>query len=295
MFINRLLRALRNSAYCGMVFFSLLQGAQAQPAPAPQEDRWYDVELLIFKYSNPEEFASENWPERWSLPDTANTVDIDGIDPKYRADFQRLETSSFGAMQEKLDKSVRYEVLNYSAWRQRGLGAEQAVSVHIRAGRRYQSPERVAAGSEFGLFEEGFVEQDLLPEVTIRRYTMTEAKTGNLLYELEGDVKIVLSRYLHVYADLLLLKPVTLTLVQPERKSTGARDPRASYSVAWVPDDTQAGAFEPAIDARETTQQTLYGFNIKAHRRMRSGELHHIDHPLLGILIQAKPVEAAKH
>ena len=33
---------------------------------------------------------------------------------------------------------------------------------------------------------------------------------------------------------------------------------------------------------------------INSHRRMRSKELHYIDHPLVGILIQINPVEKTK-
>lgn len=299
---NRLFEYLRNSSYCLAVALLCLsavpQSAQAQPVPST-EDRWYDVELLIFKYSNPEEFPAENWPERWTLPDTQNSVDVDYIDARYRGDFQGLETQSFSGMLEKLDKSVRYEVLNYSAWRQRGLNKEQAVGVRIRAGRRYLPQAPVAAAAEFGLFEEGFIEQGFLPEVTLRRYAETQSKTGNVLHELEGEVKIVLSRFLHVYTDLLLLKPVTLTPVEPApqtRATTaggGGHDPLAAYQVTWAP---QSPETPDTVQTGESlaSNQTLYGFNIKAHRRMRSGELHHIDHPLMGILIQIKPVEIAK-
>jgi hypothetical protein len=253
------------------------------------QDRWYEVELLVFKYNNPEEFAAENWPERWSLPDTRNSVDIEYIDDKYRADFQGLGTRSFGGMQERLDKSVRYEVLNHSVWRQRGLGREQAVGVRLRAGRRYLPQAPVPVDSEFGLFEQGFIEQGFLPEVTLRRYSETTSKGGNVLHELEGEIKIVLSRYLHVYTDLLLLKPVTLTPVEAAQKTRGVspgggRNPLTGYRVDWAPQQTGISG----------TEQNLYGFNIKTHRRMRSGELHHLDHPLLGVLIQVKPVETAK-
>jgi hypothetical protein len=34
--------------------------------------------------------------------------------------------------------------------------------------------------------------------------------------------------------------------------------------------------------------------NIKQRRRMRSNELHYIDHPLLGLLIKISPVELTK-
>lgn len=270
------------------------QQAPAQSSASPQ-DRWYDVELLIFKYSNPEEFSAENRPERWSLPDTKNSVNLESIDAAQRDNFQIQDpkTRSFGGMLEKLDKSTRYEVLNYSAWRQRGLGRDEAVGVRIRAGRAYLPQAPVPADAEFGLFEEGFVEQGFLPEVTIRRYNETQSKTGNILYELEGEVKIVLSRFLHVYADLLLLKPVTLTPVEPAPQTRNSNahgsghGPLAAYRIDWSQQAQAAGPGMPLSGADET----LYGINIKAHRRMRSGELHHIDHPLLGMLIQIKPVE----
>lgn len=44
------------------------------------------------------------------------------------------------------------------------------------------------------------------------------------------------------------------------------------------------------------SEYTGQAYPVKLHRRMRSNELHYIDHPLLGVLIQAKryepPVEA---
>jgi hypothetical protein len=37
--------------------------------------------------------------------------------------------------------------------------------------------------------------------------------------------------------------------------------------------------------------QRIEEYPIKFHRRMRSKELHYLDHPLVGILVMAKPVE----
>lgn len=282
-------RRARLLRHCLLLVLFLPQ-AHAQPAPA--EDRWYDVELLIFKYSTPDEFSSENWPDRWSLPDTSNSVDLQDMDRKHLDDFQLLDVKArgFEGMLQKLEKSVRYEFLNYSAWRQRGLDKDRAVGVRIRAGRKFQPQAPVPADRDFGLFEEGFVEQGFIPEVTIRKYVETQAKADPVLHELEGEVKVVLSRYLHVYADLLLLKPVTLTpaATAPRERAGnettgGGHNPITSYSIAWT---------QPSQDVFVADEnQTLFGFNIKAHRRMRSGELHHLDHPLLGILIQIKPTE----
>ncbi len=288
---NRPLNRLRNSSYC--VLLALLCLA-AQPASAQTaEEKRYDVELLIFKYSNPDEYGAEHWPQHWFLPDTQNSVDLNNIDGKYRSDFEALGgNGTFGGMLEKLDKSSRYETLSYTAWRQRGLDKEQAVSVRIRGGRKYLPQTPVVPGMEFGLFEQNF-EQGYTPEVLVRRYTETTTAAGSALYELEGEVKIVLSRYLHIYTNLLLLKPVTLTPVDPAAQAgNGTADidnPGTVYSIAW----TETATPDLAVK-NENAIETLHGFNIKAHRKLRSGELHHLDHPLMGILVQIKPVEDKK-
>ena len=34
-------------------------------------------------------------------------------------------------------------------------------------------------------------------------------------------------------------------------------------------------------------------YRMQAHRRMRSGELHYLDHPLMGIVVEARPVDSS--
>jgi len=67
---------------------------------------------------------------------------------------------------------------------------------------------------------------------------------------LEGMVKVSVNRYLHVDLDLLLRGAATGT-------------------------DQLPGGFQT--------------FRFNEHRRMRSKELHYIDHPLMGMLIQITP------
>jgi len=77
--------------------------------------------------------------------------------------------------------------------------------------------------------------------------------SGNPL--LEGVIKTSVNRYLHVDLDFLLRRPA------PTGDGTG---------------------YQPGAE------QT---YRFKAHRRMRSGELHFIDHPLVGALIQINPYQ----
>ena len=79
-----------------------------------------------------------------------------------------------------------------------------------------------------------------------------------------GHFKLELARYLHIYADLEYL-----------------RNQKEAETEQQAADTTQ-------VD-NSTLEQAPYPINI--HRRMRSKELHYIDHPLVGMLIQINPVK----
>jgi hypothetical protein len=82
---------------------------------------------------------------------------------------------------------------------------------------------------------------------------------------ISGSVKIVLERYLHLYTDLVYHRSGS------SEANTGISITPASASVS------------PSLQTED--------FVIREHRRMRSKELHYIDHPLVGIMIKIVPVE----
>lgn len=79
--------------------------------------------------------------------------------------------------------------------------------------------------------------------------------------ELEGSISIGLARYLHVDTDLTFRKKVVVQ-------------------------------YQDGGDVVE--QEEIYDIPVVAHRKMRSQELHYIDHPLVGILIKAYPIESGR-
>jgi hypothetical protein len=85
----------------------------------------------------------------------------------------------------------------------------------------------------------------------------TDANSSIAKSSIKGTVKIILGRYLHVYTDMIYQKPNSL----------------------YAP-------VESPIDNKRYKE-----YLIKSHRRMRSNELHYIDHPLVGMLVMAQPVE----
>jgi len=87
------------------------------------------------------------------------------------------------------------------------------------------------------------------------------ASTSGMTPRLEGAVKVSLSRYLHIDLDLLLRE------VSAQNAATTEYYNSLDYS--------------PFVQYR-----------MQTHRRMRSKELHYIDHPLMGVLVQITPYEA---
>ena len=136
------------------------------------------------------------------------------------------ETFSLTGKADALNKSGKYKVLKHMAWLQPGLAKEDAIAVHVYAGKDYKN--------EFN--ERSFSNQPV--------------------YELDGTVKIILGRYLHLYTDLVYRKIFSIN----------------------------------SSDALGRNH-ILADFTIKTHRKMRSSTLHYIDHPLLGILIEIRPAE----
>ena len=89
-------------------------------------------------------------------------------------------------------------------------------------------------------------------------------------FELEGTLSIRRQRYLHVDADL------RLTQFRQERLSRSATQDaplRTKY-----PD-----LYEAARRGQEYSATTR--FHLNESRRLRSGELHYLDHPALGVLL----------
>jgi hypothetical protein len=272
------------------------------------QDRWYDVELVVFKHAKAEHFFTEQWPTTWSIPDTSKSVDPLNIQREFSAVFSKLPQSAqtFSNTLKALETSSRYDVLAYRSWLQMGLDKNKAVNIRIQAGKTYSrltpasfsATPRIETGA---LFEAIYDADGAIVRYSIPEYALAADNTPleNIVYELDGNIKIVLSRFLHVYTDLLLLEPVVLT---PDRTApTNVENNETGHdTIEQTPSHMDiSGNLEPitpttyklALTPADTPFTTLHGFNIRDHRRMRSNEQHHLDHPLVGIIIKITPAK----
>jgi hypothetical protein len=220
---------------------AMVSNAQANP---PRE---YKVELVLFEQlsASSEQFI-ERSDEHEGWPDLENAVELSTEAPPdgyfYLLPPKDRDLSSSVA---RLNNSSHYHVITHIAWKQPGLDDAAAKSVHIHGGVNYETqfPERLT-----------------LPHIHAdETEAVIKSKTPVTLEQVDGTVKIVLARYLHIYTDLVFRKPVTTEY---------------KYS-----------------DGQVLQSTFLRDVKVRTQRRMRSRELHYLDHPLLGILVQITPIE----
>lgn len=104
--------------------------------------------------------------------------------------------------------------------------------------------------------------------------------------QLEGTIRLVLSRYLHLETDLWLGE---YTLEQPLAPTDAATD---TLPVAQDMPAVDVGLAPEGMtpDNAESIYVPLRLVRLQESRRMRSKELHYIDHPQIGVVAKIIPL-----
>ncbi|WP_428033301.1 CsiV family protein [Amphritea sp.] len=218
----------------------------------------YKVELLIFSHKASDTLADEIWPTIDSIPQRRSRsleYHQQGQNIGY---FTRLPKSSLSlsGKQASLRRSSLYRVLFHEAWIQPISGKKDLNVVRINGG-------------------------DIL---------------DNGLYELDGYISIEKGRYLHFRSDLfhsrrlsheeslMLRKPATEAMMTPVQDT--AEESSADQRLTQPQGESANGN----LYLTQTTIPDFLTVNMKTARRMRSSELHYLDHPLFGMLVIITPV-----
>lgn len=115
-------------------------------------------------------------------------------------------------------------------------------------------------------------------------------------YELEGTIKLAVERYLHISTDLWLsrfaprdnndLSPWPL-LPEAPKAINNVDEPMTSTAAAqsfWLFDNP----LQAWVNNQYQVERTVV---MRQSRRMRSGELHYLDHPWLGVIVRVDPYQ----
>ena len=214
--------------------------AQAESKPK------YRFEIIVFEYTNKQNSATEAWPDNPGYPDYANAIFSISGSKKYTAsrqnpdiNFQLLQPSQFILKKEAniIKRSSSRKLLLHTAWIQSMQSKRRAYPVSLKIGKSYNNQGNADRNNQFGDMGK----------------TTSLAPTS--LRQIEGTIKISISRYLHVWTDLLYSAPNDYAGMDSDNLSS------------------------------------LKSYRHVDHRKMRSKELHYIDNPNFGILIYALPVK----
>lgn len=199
--------------------FSVLLVLLSASALVSAEGTGYEVELIIFEDAKSRYLNSE----KWSYNDMLNNVkDLSAATkPDKDSQFKELDWNSakLAANLKRIKSNPNYNVLINKRWKQTGLDRENSFNFNI------SSKQQTASN-----------ESEVSPAETVSSY-------------IAGDVKLIMSRYLHFAVNLQYFRPYQ----------------------------------------DENFNQLYQSFPVVSERRMKSREIHYIDHPLVGIIILATP------
>jgi len=207
--------------------FAALLCAITLPAWA---ETWYEVELLVVAQRQPDA-GSEIWPVKTLPPLPQENLFTPPAPQQSGGKIAALPPENYRltAEAQRIAADAGYELLLHTGWRQPGLPREQSLAVRLHA----------------------------VDPVTEGAAQPTEAAHAA---RLDGTVRLILARYLHLEADL-------------------------RYREAEAP--RQSGFF--SLFGNDAVEKPVYRLNES--RRMRSREVHYLDHPMFGVIALVTPYE----
>jgi hypothetical protein len=255
----------------------LAQFTQAQTKPGSHEG-WYQVELIVFARKN--DTGQEHWPSNIKLRYPNDWVELKEINSEEnssidltREAFYRLPANErqLNAQAQKLERNSRFQVLFHNAWRQVITNEKAAKSILIQGGQTFGQHQEL--------------------EGSIRLSVATYLKLQTNLWYSQFDLNVGQEQTRQW--PLLPQQPNQLTTTPIAGLSL---DSSMEFEQALAAENQQwedSGFNSPGNDtAPANNYLTRQIILLQQARDMRSSEIHYIDHPVVGVIIQVTPYPA---
>lgn len=242
-------------------------GVAAQTATdAPQPQGWYAVEVIVFDQRATE--SNELWPLEPTLPTAPPR--LGGLAPPAvgeRIAYRRLGPSelALGGIRQRLENANGYEVLYHFGWLQPGVG--QSDSAFLPLPLDWKPPTRTAS-SPTASADATHNPFGAVPEGT----------------RLFGAMQVYRGRYLHFVTDLRYVPDGYSSALFRTRPAAEAEPPVTDPVLGNSDGLAPVAALQPLFPAPAVMP-------LVQSRRMRRDEIHYVDHPRIGIIVQARRLE----
>lgn len=224
----------------------------------PTFARSFDIEVIIFKRNVSPSQTNEAWPQ-----------DLDPVN--FSRSFSYTNKSSMSAngasllpsgyyklnkQYQALESHAGFKPLVHVAWRQNDAGESRSPIFHIQTG------------------------QDFSDSFAANGRATNGASSGTPLRELDGTIQVYVQHYLYLKTNLDLRIPGKTEVILQEPVTDDMMEQDADDQEA-----VQIGNLEP-IEPKVEVQDFLKSYRMQQKRQIRSGEIHYLDNPLLGVIIR---------
>ncbi|MCE0492861.1 peptidoglycan binding protein CsiV [Vibrio salinus] len=241
--------------------------------------RQFDVEVIIFKRNISAEQTNESWPNTLPPIDFSRVGSLTSQAYLEKKGVTLLPLSSYqlNDQEQRLRNHAGFKVLLHTAWRQGDQSKYYAPIFHILAGKNY-SGQFNANGTSVNNTQISPIDG------------VTESSMPSPVYELDGKLQIYVQHYLYADAEFDLKEPsvrdISLISNQPGNMTDNTEDKTSEDQN----DTTKFGHLEN-VSPEVRTETFLKSYRLDQKRRMKSGETHYFDHPLMGMIIQVRKVK----
>jgi hypothetical protein len=272
-----------------LVIMSVLSFASLAESP-----RWYEVEVALIGYQDVQKINHENWPEiliKDQPTDTVNEIadvlDKEEIEPWSWIDWWNNEEESPHDLYQVNGRLIS----NMTVPKLRIPFVEQGIAfaneierfsktteLQLIWSRKWQQPIPEKEDAELA---KNAVKINF--RIPLNFQEILKSSTPLLEAEVTGELYLYRSRYLHLVSKLNIQHWQSLNSNRSIDKFINVlpNHPRNSSNIIPSNNSTPLTAIN---------EIPLRAASINQSRRMRSNELHYIDHPLLGILVRVTPL-----
>lgn len=197
--------------------------------------------------------------------------------------YLMLDPSTFqlADIDRKLRQSGKYAILLHLCWRQPTLPPDQSIPVYVYDG--MTEHHAVAATDQLN----GLAPAQDNPAIMQgdSGSMMPTGEVGPDYPRLSGTLRLSVSRYLHMAADLHLRVPFMVQEEVPVANPAPEESEGGSFSSFFGVNQPS----EPKTEIQE--HEALTDFRLLESRRLRSTEIHYFDNPMFGMILVVRPYE----
>jgi len=290
-------------------------------------DRWFDVEILVFKRNVDVQKLSEQLDQNnvylkkrdrlevLKAKQATNCLDdspclheqnpVQITDAEMVSGGHRLQRLSSHHLRLKsqlnqLKNHQLFKPLLHVAWRMPVQSKQNALPIHLFAGENYaldiykeeiiaQKRQEAAQATKKQLNKPQGTDP-FLTASTDKLDVLDELQKDNAirdLYEVDGNFLLYVQRYLEIESQLIVR---TETQKEVSSPTSVLASPQLQTNTSTTADDAVQVVDQIVPQQPVKTKTVVTETLFDQTRRLRSGEIHYFDHPLFGIIVQIRKI-----